>query len=80
LPGANWLVIAHLTTREGCYRDRVLGAGWTEVVALATAFVIAVLGHARGDLRGGAAAPIRVELLPGARVFDLVDMITSRTT
>jgi hypothetical protein len=33
----------HITGREGCYRDRVLGAGWTEVVALVAAFAIAVL-------------------------------------
>jgi uncharacterized membrane protein YfcA len=53
----------HLTTREGCYRDRVLGAGWTEVVALAAAFAIAVLATPAGISGAVLLLPFQVSVL-----------------
>jgi uncharacterized protein len=53
----------HITTREGCYRDRVLGAGWTEVVALAAAFVIAVLATPAGISGAVLLLPFQVSVL-----------------
>ena len=53
----------HITTREGCYRDQVLGPGWTEVVALAAAFAIAVLATPAGISGAVLLLPFQVSVL-----------------
>jgi uncharacterized membrane protein YfcA len=52
-----------ITRREDRYRDRVLGAGWTEVVALAAAFVIAVLATPAGVSGAVLLLPFQVSVL-----------------
>jgi hypothetical protein len=51
-----------LTVRAGRYRARVLGAGWTEVVALAAAFAIAVVATPAG-ISGAVLLPFQVSVL-----------------
>jgi uncharacterized membrane protein YfcA len=53
----------HVTALEDCYRDRVLGAGWTEVVALAAAFAIAVLATPAGISGAVLLLPFQVSVL-----------------
>jgi uncharacterized protein len=63
------------------YRGGVLGAGWTEAVALLAAFIVSAIATPAGisgllitgTLPGViAGSVIRVELVPGPRVFDLL--------
>jgi uncharacterized protein len=53
----------HIAGQGGCYRDRVLGAGWTEVVALAAAFAIAVLATPAGISGAVLLLPFQVSVL-----------------
>src|ERR1700722_8761255 len=52
-----------MTGQEGCYRDRVLAAGWTEVVALVAAFAIAVLATPAGISGAVLLLPFQVSVL-----------------
>jgi uncharacterized membrane protein YfcA len=52
----------HIGAREDRYRDLVLGAGWTEAVALGAAFVIAVLATPAG-ISGAVLLPFQVSVL-----------------
>src|SRR3984957_13194606 len=53
----------HIAVHEDGYHDGVLGPGWTEVVALAAAFVIAVLATPAGISGAVLLLPFQVSVL-----------------